>query len=94
MGSAVEPALREALAKATSAEARRRLEALLAVPGIVKSPEALRRVRAIHVLEQIGSDAAREILMRLGKGAPAAYETLDAQLALERLAKQRAGKDR
>jgi hypothetical protein len=82
------PELRRALAGQPSAELRNQAEALLAVaPVLVRSPEVLRRVRAIQVLEHIGSADARLILETLAKGSPAARETREAQSALQRLAR-------
>ena len=46
------------------AEQRRRIEALLATPRVVRSPDTLRAVRAIEVLEHIGSAEARRLLPR------------------------------
>ena len=59
-----------------SLEARRRIESILAGP---KSPlaEDLRRLRAIAVLERIGTPEARRLLEKLGSAA--------AQAALRRL---------
>jgi hypothetical protein len=82
-----EPALKEALAAPTvSAEVRKRLEELLAIPGPVKSSQSLRRVRTVHILERIGSPAAADVLRQLAGGNPKAAETLDAKRALERMA--------
>lgn len=49
------------------------------------TPYALRQVRALQVLEQIGSPGARNILKSLAQGAPAAPATRDAAAALQRL---------
>jgi hypothetical protein len=46
----------------------------------------LQRLRAIQVLEQIGSPEAARILKELAGGAPSAHETLEAKAASERLA--------
>lgn len=75
--------LRRALENRPSLEMRRRLEAILAGP---KRPpaEALRTLRAVTVLERIGTPEARRILEKLAGGA-AALETHSAQAALQRL---------
>ncbi|MBO0698641.1 MAG: PQQ-binding-like beta-propeller repeat protein, partial [Zavarzinella sp.] len=67
LGAKAEPALRRALAAARSAEARRRLEDILAAvaPAVETLPvpaETLRGVRAIEVLERVGTPEARELL--------------------------------
>jgi WD40 repeat protein len=82
LGLQAEGALRRALADRPSAELRRRAKALLAAPA---SPEVLRRVRAIQLLEAIGSKGARQVLETLAGGAPAARRTREAKAALERL---------
>lgn len=89
LGSDAGPALRQALAGSLSAEARRRIEALMENPSrLPPSAEQLRRLRAIAALEQIGSAEALAILRDLTQGAPAAAETQEARAALERWAKR------
>ncbi len=86
LGNDAVPALREALERNPSAEARRRLETLLARPsGLVTSPEILRRLRAIQVLERIASADARRVLGELAGGVAHAPETQHAKASLERL---------
>jgi hypothetical protein len=86
------PALEEALKGNPSAEQRKRLEALLADPRIVRSPDNLSRIRAIQALEHIGTRPAREVLATLAAGAPEARPTKEAKEALERLERKRVGK--
>jgi hypothetical protein len=83
-----EPALAAKLKANPTLELRRRIETLLATPRIVRSPEALRHLRAVQVLEQIGSLEARTVLTNLTKGAPAARLTQQAKAALDRLARR------
>jgi hypothetical protein len=85
-GEAVLPALRAAL-KGSSAEARRRLEALLEQPE-APSPERLRAVRACEALEGIGAPEARDLLATWATGPPGATLTREAAESLERLAKR------
>jgi hypothetical protein len=59
----------------------------LAAPHVVRSPEKLRHLRAIQVLEQIGDDPARQVLEQLAQGAPDARVTEAAKSALNRLAR-------
>jgi hypothetical protein len=82
-GERVQPALRQALHGAPSAEVRRRLEGLLA-PHRVPTGEVLRVLRAVWVLERIGTAEARQILQALASGAMAP-QTRAAREALERL---------
>ena len=86
----VEPLLRKALESNPPAEARKRLDALLARPRAVPSPETLRGLRAIQALEHIGTGEAQLVLKELAQGAPEARLTQDAKASLERLAKRAA----
>jgi hypothetical protein len=90
-----EPFLRYRLTLPASEEVKRRTRALLAKTtpsrGPLRQPgelvgETLRAVRAVQVLERIGSAEARKVLTALAAGAPSAPETRDAQAALKRLA--------
>ena len=85
-GEDAEPTLRQALANKASAEARQRLERILAGPRPVRSPELLRSLRALQILEAIGDEPARRVLGRLAAGAPASPLTREARGAVERLA--------
>jgi WD40 repeat protein len=80
-----EPPMREALKEDISAEKRKRLENLLDITLIVRTPEKLRQLRALEVLEQIGTPEARQFLAKLSKGIPEARLTRDAKAALQRL---------
>jgi RNA polymerase sigma factor (sigma-70 family) len=88
LGEQAGPALREALAERSSAELRKQAEKLLGSLHRVTSPEVVQRLRAVQVLERIGSPEARKVLERLAGGALAARETREAQAALERLARR------
>jgi RNA polymerase sigma factor (sigma-70 family) len=81
------PALREALAGRPSAEARRRLEELLAkLDTAAPTPEEVRAVRVVEVLEHAGTGAARRLLTDLAGGAAGARLTREATAARLRLA--------
>lgn len=82
-----EEPLRKALASPqTSLEVRRRMERLLdRLDAPVTEPERLRDLRAIEVLEEIGTPEARAILDRLAKGNNAFVLTREAKAALARL---------
>jgi hypothetical protein len=90
LGEPAEAAIRQALAAQPSPERRRRLEEILETQRrnrLHPPPEHLRLARAVEVLEEIGTPAARELLQALAQGAPEATLTRDAQGALERLAR-------
>jgi WD40 repeat protein len=89
LGEAAEGALREALAKGPSLEARRRIEGLLEKLQ-QPSQERLRMLRGIEVLELIGDDSARAVLKTLAKGTDTTVESREAKAALERLARRAA----
>jgi hypothetical protein len=82
-GYRAEKALRAALAKPPSAEVKKRATAILKDLTPLR-PERLRFLRAVEVLEAIGSPAARKQLKRLAGGAAGVEETEDAGAALER----------
>jgi YD repeat-containing protein len=86
-GAAAVDVLRQALAKDPSAEVRRRLQRLLAPFDRADAPPArLRGVRAVEVLERIGTPQARELLQALaGKMGDAVIEQ-EIQDSLRRLA--------
>jgi hypothetical protein len=47
--------------------------------------ELLRQLRAVELLESLGSAEARQVLETLAKGAPGARLTKEARAALDRL---------
>jgi hypothetical protein len=79
-------ALHHALEGNPALETRRRLEQIL--ERLEQSPPArhVRALRALEVLEHIGTPEAGEVLAALAQGAPAARLTQAAQQAHERLA--------
>ncbi len=88
LGEAAAPALRKALAEAKTEELKRRLQQLLSRVDLpTTSPELLRPLRVIEVLEHAAAPEARDLLKSLGAGAPDALLTRDAQASLKRLAK-------
>ncbi len=84
-GERVVPALEKALKAATSLEKRRRIKDLLPTSDIVRSRDVLQAVRAIEVLEHIGTAEAQQILKTLAQGMPEARVTREAKKSLERL---------
>ena len=89
LGDLAESALEKALANNPSVEKRRQLEELLKrMQGFITSPERLRAIRVIEVLEHIGTPEARDALGALTRGKPGTDLTEGAKAALERLAKR------
>jgi len=84
LADAAEPALRQALKRGPSLEARRRIEPILEYRRMFVNGPTLARRRAIHVLEKIGSAEARELLRTLAAGDPEVRSTQEAISALKR----------
>jgi WD40 repeat protein len=84
MEEGAESLLAKALQGKLSAEARRRLNEIMAKCKDT-SADNLRHYRAITALEWVGTPAAREVLRTLAEGAPEARRTMDARAALKRL---------
>jgi HEAT repeat protein len=89
LGALAVPALKKAFAEKPSLEVVRQIKGLLAdaaaKPG--PSPEVLRELRAIEVLESIGTPAARDLLQSVAKGTKKVLTTIAAQEALDRMGK-------
>jgi hypothetical protein len=86
-GPAAAGALRMALEKPASNEARRRAALLLEALDrgqVARSAEDLRLLRAIRALELIGTAEARRVLASLAEGAPDADLGQEARQAIER----------
>lgn len=85
LGLQAETALRAALTAKPSLEMRRRIEPLLAALGETPrqvTPDGLRQLRALIVLERLGLPEARRLLMEVAKGPESAHLTRQAQAAL------------
>ncbi|HWY87147.1 MAG TPA: hypothetical protein VNX28_10500, partial [Gemmataceae bacterium] len=89
-GEQVRAPIRKALKDKLSLEAQLRLGQILKTILDVPGPETVRTIRAIMVLERVGSPEAQGILDTLARGAPGARETEEAKESLERM-HQRAG---
>ncbi len=86
LGRPAAPILRKALDGRLSAEARRRVkQALTKTEQAKRTPEELRQLRAVLVLEQTGSAEARALLRGLAAGADGVPLTREAKAALRRL---------
>ncbi len=78
--------LQAALKDSTNAEQLQRLESLIEKAGSVASDTArLRQVRAVEVLERIGTPEAKRLLKALAGGASGATQTREAAESLRRL---------
>jgi RNA polymerase sigma factor (sigma-70 family) len=90
LGLQAEPALRAALRAQPSLEQRKRIESVLAALKEAPqppAPEELRPLRAIVVLERIGSPEARRVLEELARGPKSARRTRQALMSLACLRK-------
>jgi RNA polymerase sigma factor (sigma-70 family) len=86
LGELAEPALRLTLADKPSLEVRRQIQALLDnLRAPVTRPETLRSLRAVAVLEDIGTPEARRVLEQLARGTAEARLTREAKASLRRL---------
>jgi WD40 repeat protein len=83
-----EPALRKCLQGKPSPEVRHRVELRLLEIEQNKTPRRIRALRAIEVLEHIGSKEAQEVLNKIAKGAPQSRMTQEARASLARLGKR------
>ncbi len=89
LGELAEPALEKMLRDQPSLEVRRRVERLLeGLKRPIPPGQRLQTLRAVEVLERIGTPEAQEVLRKLATGAAEARETKDAREALERLSKR------
>ncbi len=85
-----EPTLREALKDKLTLETRKRIEELLeGVRASAASPQRLRDLRAIEVLEYLGTADARQVLQTLADGAAHSRLTREAKASLDRLLPRR-----
>jgi hypothetical protein len=88
LGEMAEPMLRRKLENQPTLEQRRRIKLILArLEETIPAGEALRSLRAVHVLEHAGTPQARRLLEELAGGAVEARLTREAQAALAQLAR-------
>jgi RNA polymerase sigma factor (sigma-70 family) len=93
LGRAAEPAVRQALDSPASLEARRRLERILApLQDRVPPADTLQALRAVEVLEQVGTAEAAEVLKQVADRAAATWLRQEAKAALDRLARRPAAR--
>jgi RNA polymerase sigma factor (sigma-70 family) len=93
LGDAAMPGLRRALAGDLSAEQRQRIEAIVRAneAAFPAAGPAMQTVRAVRVLERIGTAEARVLLKDLSSGPAGRRLTRDAADALERLGERTSG---
>src|SRR5207247_2958155 len=90
LGERAAPALRRAAGNLESAQVRRSARQLLERLEEVKlTPEQLRAVRAVEILERIGTAETTGVLNQLAAGADEVAPTPHARAALQRLRKTR-----
>src|SRR5207249_11164647 len=77
--------LRRKLSANPSQEARRRILFLLEKVDPSNSWQKVQQLRAIEVLEYIGTREAQEALVKLSKGASASFLTREAKASLKRM---------
>jgi WD40 repeat protein len=77
--------LNKKLAESSSPESRERIKLILKNSYPVRSPSILREIRAVEVLEKIGTQPAQQLLQALAAGAASARLTKEASSALGRL---------
>jgi WD40 repeat protein len=92
LGEVAEPLLRKALAGNPPLEAVRRMNRLLeAITSRSLSPDVVQALRAVEVLEHVGTTEARAALRVLAGGAAGHPVTEEARATLRRLEKRAAG---
>jgi hypothetical protein len=88
MAELVRSALEKALSAKPTLETRQRIEGILQkLEGPVRRPDLLRGLRALEVLERIGTSEARKVVQRIASGASDAIVTQDAKETLARMPK-------
>ena len=84
LGAVIGPVLNKKLTEKPSPEVRQRIEGILPKLEVNRSPDRLRKIRALEVLEKIGTQQAREVVEELSLGDSKAPLTIDASDALLR----------
>lgn len=86
-----EPFLRKRLAGNPPLEVQQRIDQVLTkISAPTTAPEKLRAMRAVELLETVGTPEAIELLQQLARGAAEARLTQDAREAVERLTRRAA----
>lgn len=86
IGTPAAGVLREVVRGKPAPEVRKVAERLLLkIEGVIHRPEDLRALRAVEVLEVVGTADAKELLRRWAAGPPGFVQTAEAAKALKRL---------
>ena len=89
LGESAEPAVKKALDDPPTLEARRRLNQVLdRIHRGIPSGTMIQSLRAVEVLERIGTNESKSLLKSLAGGASESRLALEAKAALERLEKR------
>jgi hypothetical protein len=89
LGVPAVPRVKARLAEGASAEVKRRLEVFLAEHDRGEpSPDTLRSLRAVEILEAVDTPAARKVLGDLAAGEPTAALTREAAAAVQRVGRR------
>src|SRR5262249_44575290 len=91
LGELVRPDVVKAIEGKPSLEVRQRLDTILRALDQrlgLPSPDELRQIRSVQVLEWLATPAARELIEELAKGSPSSWQTQEAKAAIERLQKR------
>lgn len=91
LGELAVPALEQALKQRPSLEARRRIDGILDPLRLNLRCEQLRAIRAVEVLEHLGTLESQEVLQTLARGAAEARLTQEAKDSLKRLSRRTPG---
>lgn len=90
LGDLAEPALRRTLEDKPTLEVRKRVQSVLErLRGPVTRPEVLQALRAVAVLEDIGTPQARRLLEELATGTAEARSTKETKASLQRLQRRK-----
>jgi WD40 repeat protein len=93
VGEVASPALKKVLSDRSPLDLRVRVEQLLADAATYQAPpDVLRALRALEVLEHIGTPEAREVVESMTKGAPGAWLTREAQATAARMDRKAAAR--
>ena len=88
LGELAHESMRKALARDLPIETRRRLQALLGKVNPL-TPSQLRSLRALEILEGVGTPEALQIIERLAQGNPDSLATAESRAVVARMKKKR-----